>query len=137
MKTQIENLYDSYKNFVVATLEFRATTSEVEREKLIAFSSIEQQIVNLGDDIRSAVETINEYHEGLTCIDVNGIEISVGDMVVLVDNDDLDEHITKGQLLDVVGTPDVETNTIDVMYCNASGFKRYSLYGHRFMVVKK
>lgn len=133
MKTQIENLYESYKNFVVATLEFRANTSEVEREKLIAFSMIEEQIVSLGDDIRSAVETINEYHEGLTFIDVNGTNISVGDMVVLVDNDDLDADIAKGQLFDVVALADVESNTIEVICCD----ENYSLFGHRFMVVKK
>lgn len=137
MKTQIENLYESYKNFVVATLEFRANTSEVEREKLIAFSMIEERIMSLGDDIRSAVETIREYHEGLTFIDVNGTNISVGDMVVLVDNDDLDADIAKGQLLNVVALNDLESNAIEVMYCDASGFKRYSLFGHRFMVVKK
>lgn len=133
MKTQIENLYESYKNFVVATLAFRATTSEVEREKLIAFSMIEQQIVSLGDDIRSAVQTIREYHEGLTCIDVNGTNISVGDMVVLVDTDGLIDDLTKGQLFDVVALADVESNTIEVICCD----ENYSLFGHRFMVVKK
>lgn len=133
MKTQIENLYESYKNFVVATLAFRATTSEVEREKLIAFSMIEEQIVSLGDDIRSAVETIREYHEGLTCIDVNGTNISVGDMVVLVDTDGLIDDLTKGQLFDVVALTDVESNTIEVICCD----ENYSLFGHRFMVVKK
>lgn len=133
MKTQIENLYESYKNFVVATLAFRATTSEVEREKLIAFSMIEEQIVSLGDDIRSAVETIREYHEGLTCIDVNGTNISVGDMVVLVDTDGLIDDLTKGQLFDVVALADVESNTIEVICCD----ENYSLFGHRFMVVKK
>lgn len=133
MKTQIENLYESYKNFVVATLAFRANTSEVEREKLIAFSMIEEQIVSLGDDIRSAVETIREYHEGLTCIDVNGTNISVGDMVVLVDTDGLIDDLTKGQLFDVVALTDVESNTIEVICCD----ENYSLFGHRFMVVKK
>lgn len=133
MKTQIENLYESYKNFVVATLAFRANTSEVEREKLIAFSMIEEQIVSLGDDIRSAVETIREYHEGLTCIDVNGTNISVGDMVVLVDTDGLIDDLTKGQLFDVVALADVESNTIEVICCD----ENYSLFGHRFMVVKK
>lgn len=133
MKTKIENLYDAYKNFVVATLEFRANTSEVEREKLIAFSLIEEQIIKLGDDIKAAVETIREYHEGLTCIDVNGINISVGDMVVLVDTDGLIDDLTKGQLFDVVALADVESNTIEVICCD----ENYSLFGHRFMVVKK
>ena len=133
MKTQIETLYDSYKKFVVSALVFRANTSEVEREKLIAFSLIEEQIIKLGDDIKAAVETIHEYHEGLTCIDVNGIKISVGDMVVLVDTDGLIDDLTKGQLFDVVALNDVESNTIEVICCD----ENYSLFGHRFMVVKK
>ena len=60
----LETMLLSYSLFVKAAADFKDDNDDATLHKLIDFTIIENQIMNLGEDLKAAFETIKESENG-------------------------------------------------------------------------
>jgi hypothetical protein len=60
----LETMLLSYYLFVKAAVDFKDDNDDSTLNKLIDFTIIENQIINLGEDLKAAFETIKESENG-------------------------------------------------------------------------
>lgn len=60
----LETMLLSYSLFVKAAADFKYDNNDATLHKLIDFTIIENQIMNLGDDLAAAFRTIKESENG-------------------------------------------------------------------------